>query len=506
MAQLVPGVVEELEDQAPVQEGFRAPILRGLAWKTVTRVTFELTKLAVAVALAWLLTPREYGLAGMVLVLVAFEPVLSGVALASALVQRKEVTEEDKSTVFWTVAGFGLACTLAGIALSGLAARFYGDREVQPLFAAMSCCFFLGALGVTQAHLLLREMSFRAMELRAMAGVVVGAVAAVVVALEGFGPWALVAQQLGAIGTSTLLLWVFSDWHPRFVYSRESFRELRGFAGSVSGTLMLFQLNQNTDRVLIGRYLGASALGSYALAYNIILVPFSRLASPLQEVLYPVFSRLQDDRERLATVWLRVVRLVAAVAVPAMLGLVVLAPEFVSAVFGSKWHDAAPVMRILACVGLLFVLQGLNSVVLQAVGRTRTLFVYSVISFVTGIASFIIGLRWGIVGVAACFAVVSAVMQPFYMSLTAKAVGVGPRECIGAVAGVLQASALVVAAVLLARHLLVAAGASPGLTVVAAALVGALVYIPACWWRAPEVISELIRLRGRRAAAVTAVP
>ena len=223
-------------------------------------------------------------------------------------------------------------------------------------------------------------------------------------------------------------------------------------------------------------------------------------------MLYPVFSRLQDDRARLAAVWLRVVRLVAAVAVPAMLGLVVLAPDFVTAVFGSKWHDAAPVMRILACVGLLFVLQGLNSVVLQAVGRTRTLFVYSVISFIAGVGSFILGLRWGIVGVAACFAVVSAVMQPFYMGLTARAVGVGPRECIAAVAGVLQASALVVGAVLLVKHLLVGAGASPGLTVLLASLVGALVYIPACWWRAPEVIRELVTLRGRRAAAVTVVP
>ncbi len=499
-------MVEELEESAPVQEGFRAPILRGLAWKTVTRVTFELTKVAVAVTLARLLTPREYGLAGMVLVLVAFEPVLSGVALASALVQRKEVTEEDRSTVFWTNAATGLAFTLAGIALAGPAARFYGDPEVEPLFAAMSCCFFLGALGVTHGHLLVRTMSFRALELRAMAGVGVGAVLAIVVALEGFGPWALVAQQLGTIGTSTVLLWVFSDWRPRLIYSRKSIRELRGFGGQVSGTLLLFQLNQNTDNVLIGRYLGASALGSYALAYNIILVPFSRLAAPLHEVLYPVFSRLQDDRARLASVWLRVVRMVAAVAVPAMLGLVILAPDFVSVVFGPRWHDAAPVMRILAWVGLLFVIQGLNSVVLQALGRTRLLLVYSVISFVAGVGSFILGLRWGIVGVAACFAVVSTVMQPLYMSLTAKAVGVGPRECVAALAGVLQASVVVVAAVLLTRHLLVGAGASSAITVVVAALVGALVYIPACWWRAPEVIGELVALRGRRAAAVTIVP
>jgi PST family polysaccharide transporter len=218
-------------------------------------------------------------------------------------------------------------------------------------------------------------------------------------------------------------------------------------------------------------------------------------------VLYPVFTRLQDDLARLASVWLRVVRMVAAVAVPAMFGLVVLAPEFVSVVFGPRWHDAVPVMRILAWVGILFVLQGLNSVVLQALGRTRLLFLYAVASFVGGLGSFVLGLRWGIVGVAACFAVVSTVMQPLYMHLTAKSLGIGIRECVGVLTGVLQASVLVVAAVLATRHLLIGGGASPGLTVALSALVGALVYVPACAWRAPEVIRDLVALRGRRATA-----
>src|SRR5215212_9335250 len=206
---------EPFDPEPGTAEPFRGRVLRGLAWKTASRATFELTKLAVAVVLARLLTPHEYGIAGMVLVLIAFEPVLSGVALASALVQRPEITEDDRSTVFWTNAATGLAFTVLGIGVSGVAAAFYGDPQVGPLFAAMSVCFFIGSLGITHAHLLVRAMNFRALELRAMGGVLVGAMLAVGAAVAGYGPWALVVQQLGTFTTSTVLLWAFSDWRPR---------------------------------------------------------------------------------------------------------------------------------------------------------------------------------------------------------------------------------------------------------------------------------------------------
>ena len=484
-------------------EGFRRAVLRGLAWKSTSRVLFEVTKLTVAVVLARLLTPEQYGLAGMVLVLAAFEPVLSGVALASVLVQRREVSEDLRCTVFWATVATGACSTVVGVALSGLVADFYGDAEVQGLFAAMSCCFVISALGMAQSHLLVREMDFRALELRAMAGVVVGAVLGIGAAAMGYGPWALVIQQLATYTTSTVLLWRFSPWRPRLRFSRTALRDVRGFGGHVSGTLLLNQLTQNTDNVLIGRYLGASALGAYALAYNIILVPFSRLSAPLHEVLYPVFSRLQDDRARLAALWLRVVRMVATLAVPAMLALVILAADVIDTVFGARWQDAVPVVRILAFVGMLLVLQGLNAVVLQAVGETRRLLHYSMAAFVAGLGAFILGLQWGITGVAACFAVVSTVMQPLYMALTARSVGASARDCVRALSGVVQASALMAAAVLVVHQLLVAADVAPPLRLVVCVLVGGAVYVPASAWRSRAVIEELMRLlRGSAGPAV----
>jgi O-antigen/teichoic acid export membrane protein len=479
------------------QASFRGVVMRGLAWKTATRVLLESSRLVVAIVVARLLTPDEYGIAGMVLVLVAFEPVLAGNAVSSVLVRARELDEDTRSTVFWTCVAIGACTSAAGVALSWPAAAFYGRPAVQPLFAVTSLIFFVSSLGQAQSTLLVRNLNFRALELRTMVGTLGGAGLAIGLALAGFGPWALVAQPLGAMCLSTALLWTFNSWRPQLRFSRHSFRAIRSFGRDVSGTFLLFQLNQNTDNVLVGRFLGAAPLGAYALAYNVILVPFSRLASPLHDVLYPIFSRLQDDRARMRSVWLRTMRLLAAVAIPAMLGLVVVAPDLVDVVFGEKWHDAAPVMRILAWVGALYVVQGLNSVLLQAIGRTQLLVRYAVVSFAVGLGSFLLGLHWGIVGVAGCFAAAMTVIGPVYMTLTARAVGASGRDVLHALAVVVRVGLVAAAAAGGLRLLLVDAGASEAVRLAAVVAAGIAVYA-ACVALTPALRADVAAAARRR--------
>jgi O-antigen/teichoic acid export membrane protein len=476
-------------------------VVRGLAWQTATRGTFEASKMIVAVVLARLLTPHEYGVAGMVLVVISLEQVLGGSAFASVLIQRPEISEEDKSTIFWTTAALGLSVCLVMVALSGLVAGFYGNEQVQPLFAVVSIDFLLCSLSQVQQALMVREMDFKSLELRTMAGVVVGSVAAIVVAALGGGPWALVVQQLTATSVALVLLWHFSSWRPKLTFSRERLRSMRGFGARSSGTLVMFQLTQNTDNVLIGRFLGPLPLGLYALAYNIILVPVSRISAPLILVLYPVFSRIQDDLERLASIWLKALRLIAAVVVPATLGLIVVAPEMVDLVFGDRWQGATPVIQILATVGLLYGIQGLNGAVLQARDQTRVLFRYSCASFAAALVAFVVGLQWGIIGVAACFAGVSFIMQPLYMHLTARSVGIGLRECLRALSGVATAAVISTAVALVVHHFCVAEGMPQAGRLVATVGAAALVYVPLCRWRAPEVGRDIRDLLRRRSPA-----
>jgi O-antigen/teichoic acid export membrane protein len=475
----------------------RARVVRGLGWKVASQVFLQLSRLAVAVVLARLLTPHDFGVAGMVLVFTSLGLVFSDVALGAALVQRKELTEDDRSTVFWTSLGVGGLFTVAGIAAAGPIAGFYGEPQVRPLLIVLSFSFVIGSLASTQEALLVRELSFRSLELRLMAGTAAGAVLGIAVAARGGGAWAIVIQQLTIVAVSAALLWLVTPWRPRLRFSRASLRDLGGFSLNVFGQRVLFYVHRNADNLLIGRFLGAAALGAYAFSYNVMLVPFSRVAGPLQEVLFPAFSRMQDDRARMADVWVRATRLAGAFSVPALAGLAIVAPDFVHVVLGDRWSAAGPVLQVLAWVGLLQSLQTLNSNILQALDRTSTLFRYSVVFIAAHLTAFVVGLQWGVVGVAAAYALSSTVVEPLYCWITSRALDVSPLLMPRGLAGVAQASAAMAAAVLAARLVLVDAGVPPLPRLVALICLGTIVYVPLLLWRSPALVRDLRRGRGR---------
>jgi O-antigen/teichoic acid export membrane protein len=485
---------------APAADGLRSRVLGGIAWKFVSQVVLQLSRLGVAIILARLLAPHDYGLAAMVLVLSSFVLVFSDLSLGAALVQRRALSDDDRSTVFWTSLGAGSVFTLLGIAASGPAAAFYGESEVRPLFVVMSLSFVITSLGTTQSALLMRDMAFRKLELRLIAGTLAGAAVGIAAAVQGAGAWAIIAQQLTASCTSTALLWIVSPWRPSFRFSRASLRNLGGFSGNVFGQRLLYYLHANADKFLVGRYLGPAALGLYGLAYNIMAIPFSRLAVPIAEVLFPAFSRMQDDPRRMAAAWIRASRLVGAVTIPALFGLVALSTDFVAAVLGERWQGMVTVLQILAWVGMLQSLQTLNSNILQALDRTGTLLRYSVLFFALHLASFAIGLQWGIVGVAAGYAISTTILEPVYTWLTSRALGISMWRFLGAFNGVLLASATMLAAVLGGRLLLVEAGVPAGARLAVLVVLGAAVYAPMAAWLTPEIRGEFAELRRGRAA------
>ena len=473
-------------------------ILSGLAWKAGSQVTLQITRLAVALILARLLAPDDWGLAAMVLVFSGFVVVFTDNALGTALIQRRELLRGDRSTVFWMSATIGLLLAVAGVLLSGPLAGFYGEPSVRPLFIAVSIGFLVSALGTTQMALLVRDMQFRRLELRQIAATLVGAVVGIAIAVKGFGAWAIVGQQLAEAVTSTVLLWCVTPWRPTATFSAASLRRLGGFAGNVFGQNLLYQAGRNVSGLLIGRSLGAAPLGTYALATTVILVPFSRIAAPLQQVFFPAFSRINDDSERMADMWLRATRLVGAISIPALVGLCIVAPDFVQVVLGPDWSAAVPVIQILAWVGLIQSLQTLSGEVLLALNRSGTLLRFTMLWFVGSVGALVLGLRWGIVGVAACYLALTLMIEPLLTYLTTRALGISFWRFPGSLSGVAQAAAIMAAIMLPARAALNSSDVPTAARLVLLVVLGAVVYVVACLWRAPEVMLEVKGALDRR--------
>jgi O-antigen/teichoic acid export membrane protein len=469
----------------------RSRVMRGVAWTTGAAVSVQASRLLFGLVLARLLTPHEYGIAGMALVFSTLILGVSDFGLGAGLVQRPAITEADRSTVFWTSLGIGVALAAAGVALAGPLASFFGEPEVRELFAAVSLVFVVTALGRAHAALLQRDMAFRVMSVRLMAATVVGGATGIVLAALGYGAWALVGMHVANGLTTTALMWLLLPWRPRFMFSPASLRDLGGFGFNVLGFKVLEYLQRNTDKVLVGRTLGSSSLGLYSVGYNFVVVPYIALLAALVDVLFPAMSRVQHDRERITAAWLRPAPLLVALCAPGMLGLAVVAPDFVAVLLGQQWLPAAPVIQVIAVAMAIHSITAFNSTVMTAMDRTGTVLRFTIVEVVVIVTALVIGLQWGIVGVAAGYLAAVTVMRVVLAWLTARTVGISLRASLAGMVGVLQAALVMTAAVWAARRGLVEADVPAALRLAAVPLIGALIYLPFCAWRCPELVREL---------------
>jgi O-antigen/teichoic acid export membrane protein len=397
---------------------------------------------------------------------------------------------------------FTAACAL----LAGPLAALYDEPRVESLFVLISPVFVLTALGSTHTTLLTREMDFKSLEIRMMLGTLAGAAVGVTAAAMGVGSEAIIIQYLITAATSTVLVWVTLRWRPSLIFSTATLRSLGGYSARVFGSRVLFYVSRNADSLLIGRFLGPAALGAYTVAYNVMLVPFSKLAGPIQEVMFPAMARIQDDRRRIGSIWLRVNHIVAAFALPGMLGLIVIAPEFVSVVLGDRWQAAVTPIQILAWVGVLQSLVRLNGSVQQACDRTDVMFRWSLLIASANLVAFAVGVSWGIVGVAVAYALTNTLLQPVNVWLTGRIVGISLATFCRNLAGTVRATAVMLAAIVPLRQLLVAEDVADSLRLAAVVVVGGAVYALAAALLDRPLLDELRSLRRGRAPRAVASP
>ena len=466
------------------------PVLRGLAWTGGAQAVDQGLRLVVAAVIARALGPGEFGLAGMAIAVAALGTVLADAAMGSAIVQRPILTEADRSTAFWTGLGAATALAAVGCAAAAPAAAFYGEPRVAGLLAAMMGGLVLSGAAATHSALLARAMRFRSIALVGLAGQLAGAALGVTIALEGGGAWAIVAQGLGSAGVACALYWLVEPWRPRLLFDRASFRELGAFSGRLLGSRVCFYLQRYADNLIVGSRLGVGALGAYALAYNLMMLPFQRLVDPLRTALFPALARMQDDLSRMRRAWLRCTRAVAALLIPLLVGLAFTADDLVAVVLGDGWDAAVAPIRVLAAVGALQSVIALNSLVLMALGRARALLRFSLVALALSLAGFLVGVRWGVTGVATGYLAATALIVPLYVGVALRALELRARALGAHLSGVAEA-ALGMAVILVALRLgLDALGAAPAVRLGACVALGAAAAGALLAWRVPELVTD----------------
>jgi O-antigen/teichoic acid export membrane protein len=477
-----------------------AAVVTGLKWQIVTQVVNEGTRIVVVVVVARLLTPGDYGVAAMAIVCASFASVLTDPSLGLALMRRPRITEADRSTVFWAMFAIGAVSTVAGVALSGVIADIFGQPEVQKLFAVLSLGFVISTVSVTQIALMNRDLAFRKLQIRQMGAIVTGGAVSVTVALMGFGPWAIIGNQLAYTTASTVLVWHLSPWRPRVTFSRASLRELGGFGSKIYVAEMLGWSQNNADNALVGRFLGSAALGAYSLAYNVMYVPILRIAAPLMQVLSPTYARLQGEPERLERVWLKSKRVSAALLTPMFVGGAVVAPDLIPVVFGAKWHAAIVPLQLLCVAGLAQALVTLNWSVLSAQGKAGSILYIQIVNSAVTLCAFVAGLQFGIIGVAGFFAASRWLLVLIEIWMTTNAVRFSFWAALRTGTENLPYGLAAAAAAFGLRALLVGEHVPAAIRLVAAGTTVLAVYAALVLLFSPSIIAELRDVLRRRRA------
>jgi O-antigen/teichoic acid export membrane protein len=443
-------------DEVPADQFRRArssahAVSRGVLWKLSSQTTIQIVGFGVSVAVARLLVPSQYGAASLTLALAAFAVVFSDVTLGSVLVQRQAIGQDEASSLMWFSLALGVALAAVFAALAHELATLVGDQQIEPLLYGVAPVFAISTLGTVPTALLNRRMAFRVLELRRITATVMGSLSALFIALAGGGAWALVGQTLVQTSLLTGLAWVSARWRPNLTLSR---RHLGGIAPSglyVAGSRVLSTMGANVDTLLVGRYVGTAALGAYAIAYNILLIPLTRLAGPIREVAFPTFSSL-DDRVAVGRMWFRANAVLFAILAPVLVALIVEADDFVRVVLGPHWGGAGEVLRLLAIGGFLQLPMQLVSSVLQACGQQRVLFALSWATTGALLVGFVVGLHWGIVGVAAGYAAANLVAIPLEITPALRSTEASLSSLLRSMRPLLTACALMIVAMVAVRQ------------------------------------------------------
>lgn len=382
----------------------------GVKWSTTSQAGRQVMQLATTVMLARLLSPSDFGLMSMAVVVIGFVNLFKDLGTASAVVQRRDPTEGFLSSVFWVNVVFGFLAMAVLFAGAPILASFYREPRLVPILEVLSLTFVISGLSILQQAIFERNLAFRALAKVEISAIVSGSIVGIALALLGAGVWSLVGQALAIATVTTALLWASSAWRPKAIFRWREIRSVSGYSLNFAGFNVLNYVMRNADYLLIGRFLGAQDLGYYTLAYRLLLYPVQNISWVISRVMFPVLSQIQDDNVRIGRVYLRVCGIVAMIAFPIMFGLWALAEPLILTVFGSRWTPVVLLLMILAPVGLIQSIATTVGVIYQVKGRTDWMLYWGIGSSVLVMAAFVTGLPWGILGVAAAYAIVSVIL------------------------------------------------------------------------------------------------
>ncbi len=401
---------------------------RGLLWGSVSNGLQQLLNLVIGIFLARQLSQTDYGMVGMITIFTALGTCLQEGGFISAINKRKNATQEDYNAVFWTSLGIGLTCYAILFACSPLIAKFFKQPELKWLTRYVALGFVISSLSTAPRAMLFRKMMVRETSIMTITALATSGIVAITMAYMGFAYWGIATQSIVYISIVMLLSYHFSKWRPNAKINLTPVKEMIGFSSYLMLTNVFNVINNNVFAVILGRLYTASDVGNYTQANKWNTMGASLITNMVNGVAQPLFTKVDDDRERQKAIMRKLLRFTALASFPLMLGLALVAKEFIVILITEKWLESATLMQTLCVAGAFLPISALFSNLIISRGHSGIYMWSTIAQCLAGLAVALLMSPYGIHAMVAAYAAVSILWTGVWLALAHRETGMTLME------------------------------------------------------------------------------
>jgi O-antigen/teichoic acid export membrane protein len=370
----------------------RNKAISGASWSLLGKILQQGTQFIIGIILARLLVPEVYGLVGMAMVFITISYVFIDSGFSSAIVQRKNITNLDLSTVFYLNMGVSVVVYTIVFFTAPLISSFFGEPQLVNIVRVLGLIILLYAFSLVQLSIIRRNVNFKLRtRIELVAQILSGAVG-VFLAYKGFGVWALIWKTILNQLLINLQLWLHNNWFPSFEFSKKSFKELFSFSSKLLVSGIIDRIYQQIHRLIVGKFFPTKELGLYTRAEQFKNLLSRTVSNSLMSFLLPVFSKMQDEPERLKKAARRVLKIVMFFNINALIIMGIVADPMINVLLGDKWLGSVVYLQLLIFVGIFYPMHSINVQILTALGRSDLFLKIEVIKKIIGVPAILLGI------------------------------------------------------------------------------------------------------------------
>ncbi len=350
----------------------------GIKWQVGFGLLQKAISFCTTIVLARILGPSHYGLFAMGLIIINAFGLFKSMGIESALIQRKDNIKEAANTAFFIIPILGITLYLLLVITAPIIGIFLNNKELIGVIRMLGLVFVFASLARVPLSLLEKEMKFQRIAIAETISAVLFSIVAVILAISGFGVWSLVFGYITSTTTVTIMIFIFSGWKPNFFFDKKIAKEMFHFGKFLFLAAIFWFLKSNLDNLLVGKLLGTTLLGFYAVAFNVANFSSDYFGNKVHRVVFPAYSTVKADMENLKKVFLKVFKYITIIAMPLGIGIYILGGDFLKFAYGEKWIGAIPVLKVLSILATTNLILVSTEGVLMTLGKSKLIF-YSVV-------------------------------------------------------------------------------------------------------------------------------